>query len=58
MFNEELEERVRKLEGNQARIALLYLIDQWKHSDPRMLDIDNALEIAESYSPESPLKSF
>jgi len=58
VFKDELEARVRKLVGNQARITLLYLIAQGQKSDTRLLELDKALEIGETYHPESQLKSF
>ena len=52
------EDRVNSLAGNQARIALLWLIHKGSLDPIAYIDIKLALEVAESYHPESPLKSF
>jgi hypothetical protein len=49
--------RIGNLAGNQARIALLRIASKARFQQ----DFDilwEALDIAESYSPESPLQSF
>lgn len=50
--------RVNKLEGNQARIFVLYLIHKGLLDKMNGQDLKLAFEIAESYSPESQLVSF
>lgn len=52
------ENRVRAMKGNQARIALLKLIERGCLDHAKWADIKEALEIAESYHPESELQSF
>ena len=51
-------DRIHKLRGNQARIMLLYLLYQGFFDNRPFADLKQAFEIAESYSPESQLKSF
>lgn len=53
--------RIRNLAGNQARIALLWLSAwhvQGTDKYPYLSMVNTAIDIAESYNPESDLKSF
>lgn len=52
------EKRVRELAGNQARIALLKLVQLGCVYEDKWREIKLALDIAESYHPESQLQSF
>jgi hypothetical protein len=51
-------DRINKLAGNQARIMLLYLLQKGHLDNMEWQDFMKAFEIAESYHPESELKSF
>lgn len=50
--------RINKLSGNQARIMLLYLLEKGHLGNIAYNDLKLAFEIAESYHPQSELKSF
>lgn len=51
-------DRINKLAGNQARILLLYLLGKGHLDKINWQDLKLAFEVAESYHPESTLKSF
>jgi hypothetical protein len=51
-------DRINKLAGNQARIMLLWLLEKGHLDNMEFSELKSAFEIAESYHPESLLKSF
>lgn len=50
--------RINKLAGNQARILLLWLLEKGHLDNIPYQDLKEGFEVAESYHPESSLKSF
>jgi hypothetical protein len=54
----EEEDRINRLAGNQARIMLLWLLEKGHLDSMPWHVMRDAFEIAESYSPQSELKSF
>jgi hypothetical protein len=51
-------DRINKLQGNQARIMLLHIFHQGLLDEVEYYKIMESFEVAESYSPQSELKSF
>lgn len=51
-------DRINNLAGNQARIMLLHLLSKGVFDRMKWQDLKMSFEVAESYNPESQLKSF